>query len=118
MSKRLDGEDAGLWLGLGCVGLAMLVPVSITYSVALYGFAFMKLWAWFVAPAFGLKLLTLPMACGLETFVTLCIGRKGNVDEDDDTGTGTKLVLMFVRPAVFTGALLGIGYVIKAVWHV
>lgn len=109
-------DTDGVLLGLGCLGLTVLLPVAIAYSVVLYGFAFMKLWAWFVAPAFGLKFLSLPMACGLETFTTLCGGRKGDVDEDDDTTTATKLVLLFVRPAVFAGALLLIGYVIKSVW--
>jgi hypothetical protein len=51
-------------IGIGIVGL-LLIPTSVVTN----GYAFMKLWAWFMAKTFDLPFLNLPQAIG----VAMCV---------------------------------------------
>lgn len=66
-----DNTTTGLaLLGVGLVVFIMMV-FGFLYSVLVVGFVGMKLWAWFVAPTFGLKALTLVQAWGIALLMGL-----------------------------------------------
>ena len=66
---KIGGISLGIGVGL-VIMLLVLIPMS-AYSVFAYGFVAMKLWAWFVAPTFGLPQISWVVGGGMMLLVRL-----------------------------------------------
>ena len=84
------------------VGVFVLIPVLLIWK----GFALSVLWGWFVAPLFGLPLLSIPSAIGICIVVGLIRYR---YDASDHEKSFKPLGMQFASPA----ASLGVGWIIK-----
>lgn len=52
------------------IGYVVVTIVLMIYSALMNGWAFCKLWAWFIAPTFGLARLSIPAAIGFSLVVS------------------------------------------------
>jgi multisubunit Na+/H+ antiporter MnhB subunit len=64
-------------------GKFCLFVLAMIISIIVSGFAFCKLWLWFVVPIFGLPVLTLVQAAGIINIVGYITYRKEQKDERD-----------------------------------
>lgn len=96
---------------LSCLGLlAGLVGVIIVASI-LNGWAISVLWLWFVAPLFGLPVLTIPQAIGLSLVIGMFTSRYRDQDDaKDKTGRIVNSLVLAVFMPVFA---VVIGSVVK-----
>ena len=102
---------------LGCGAAVLLFPALIIYLSVLGGFAFAKLWEWFVSPTFELPLLTIPVAIGVRlAFGALTGGNAYPDTETDEEGEPASLLRIYGKaffwPAVSYGTLLSIGWIV------
>jgi hypothetical protein len=84
-------------IGIGIVGL-LLIPTSVVTN----GYAFMKLWAWFMAKTFDLPTLNLPQAIGVAMCVHFLTPLEGRDTKDKPLSeTVTRLAaIAFIKPTV------------------
>lgn len=92
-------------LGKICVGVLILITTSL-----IGGYAFMKLWQWFIVYAFSVQAITLVQAVGL-AFFWGCLKPK-NKDKDNDEFTWEKLTNKFIESLSWLVVTLGLGYLI------
>ena len=82
-----------------CVGLGMVVVFLglFVFEFLWYGYALSLLWAWFIAPIFGLPALTITQALGVAIVVGLLTHQAMPNDSNAHTTAIDKLI-----PAVIT----------------
>jgi len=91
----------------GLIAYIVLIP----YSMILNGWAFAKLWAWFIVPSFGLPLLSIPVAMGVALVVTYLTYQVPNSKSDYNM---VELLFRGFSFATFKPLIcLGTGYIIK-----
>ena len=73
------------------------------------GFVFMKLWAWFVVPMFGLPALTIPVAIGIALLVGFLTHQRNGESDADPMDYAVK---SFSHGFVNSGVVLLIGYIV------
>jgi len=73
------------------------------------GFVFLKLWAWFVVPTFGLPMLTIPVAIGLALLIGFLTHQRNGEPDADPMDYAIK---SFSHGFVNAGAILLIGYIV------
>lgn len=96
----------------GSVAFGCLVPVVlILCSPPLHGFVLSKMWAWFVAPTFGLPMLSMVQALGLSA--TLCALRPMHVPEEKDDDLVKRGVVLLSRHLGAPLLVLGYGWVLS-----
>lgn len=91
----------------------MLAFIGIILSIGTWffgGFTFMTLWAWFVAPTFGIAILTYTQSLGLMLVLTFFKTKSTATDGDN---SAEKLIATSFAFYVLYGLLLGIGAIIK-----
>jgi hypothetical protein len=105
-AKDQDKDDAGCLLE----SIAFAIwPVQTAISAICGGFVFRKLWAWFMAPTFGLPRLGLAAAIGI--CITANMLRIGVSAKDDRSFLVTVLLALFIGVAAPSILLLE-GYVV------
>lgn len=60
-------------IGAAIIGIPLIIALMALISIPLFalnGYVITKLWAWFIVPLFGLPLLNIPQAIGLDLVVT------------------------------------------------
>lgn len=72
------------------------------------GFVFMKMWAWFVVPIFGLPAITIPVAIGIALLIGFLTHQR-NGESDDPMDYAVK---SFSHGFVNSGVVLLIGYIV------
>jgi hypothetical protein len=93
---------------LACVGVIALIPVLIVVGAIVDGFVVRALWGWFVAPTFGLPLLSLPLAIGVALTVRALRPNPTDYKRDDSEWYAKLFGGLVISPA-FT---LATGYVV------
>lgn len=60
-------------IGAALIGIPLMIAIMAVIAIPLFalnGYVITKLWAWFIVPLFGLPLLNIPQAIGLDLVVT------------------------------------------------
>lgn len=70
MNEERKGRSV-LDYGLAAVGAILVFVAIMAANIALDAFVLVKLWAWFVAPTFGIPLLSMKVAAGISTIAAL-----------------------------------------------
>jgi hypothetical protein len=90
-------DDLSL-VGLGCLLLLLITPVSI----ALNGWALATLWAWFIAPVFSVSNLSIANAIGIATVVNFIVPKPAKPKSEKEQATGEiiaqVLIEVFLNP--------------------
>jgi len=89
--------------GKFCFGVLAIITTSL-----LGGYAFMKLWQWFIVYAFAVQPINLIQAIGLVFFWGYLKPKK----KDEEEMTWEKFTKMFVEALLWFGITLGLGYLI------
>lgn len=98
-----------LYESLGKVALAVL---NLAYSIGcmiISGYVLSILWAWFIVSAFGLPVLTIPVAIGVMLVVSYLTKQADFNNSDREDYQMRVNVVMIVKPL----AALVVGWVIK-----
>jgi hypothetical protein len=99
---RKNASESELIAG-AVLGIVLFI-ILYTVLAVINGFVFSMLWGWFVAPVFGLKLLSIPESVGLMIIITMPFAA---VAKEADK---TKLLLIsFLNPVL----ILLTGYVVS-----
>jgi hypothetical protein len=89
------------------VGLFVTV-ITLTFVEAIFrGWVITYLWGWFIAPLFGLPLLTIPYAIGL-TFTARVM-----LDTGQESKSDGGLTEKFLTSIILSLLLLGVGWIIQ-----
>jgi hypothetical protein len=92
-------------LGKLMVGLALAA-----IGIILGGFFFMKLWVWFMVPAFEtLPVLTFTQSIGVATFIAMMKIKREKNEKEKDFGD---IVADWFEGLIFTLVMFGMAYVI------
>ncbi len=98
---------------LSCLGLWATFSAAIIIGSVVNGWALTILWGWFIAPIFGLPILTIPQAIGVGMVVTFftkhAIRTKETEPKDFTTALRETLITIIFTPA-FT---VGMGYIVS-----
>lgn len=89
--------------GKFCFGALAIITTSL-----LGGYAFMKLWQWFIVYAFAVQPINLIQAIGLVFFWRYLKPKK----KDEDELTWEKFTKQFIEALLWFGITLGLGYLI------
>lgn len=84
-------------------GIGVFAGIAIIFGWFWQGYVFAQLWAWFIAPTFGLPTLQYAIAVGI--IVTWRFLSASNAKQEEET---SKWLWIFLHPLVF----LGIGWVV------
>jgi hypothetical protein len=91
------------------IGKLFMGIVLAACSIIIGGFFFMKLWIWFMVPAFSnLPVLTFAQSVGVATFIAMM---KVKRDKNDDKNFGD-VVADWFEGIIFTLVMFGMSYVI------
>lgn len=92
------------------LGKLMVAIMLAALGIVIGGFFFMKLWIWFMVPAFpSLPVLTFAQAVGVATFIAMM---KVKRDKDEKTKDFGDIVGDFFEGLIFTLFMFGMAYVI------
>jgi hypothetical protein len=84
--------------------------VMIMISIIVGGFFLMKLWGWFVIPAFPtLPVLTFQQAMGLSVFLSIMVAKRKKTNEDKDF---SDVVGDWLEELIFSCVVFGIAWII------
>lgn len=89
--------------GKFCFGVLAIITTSL-----LGGYAFMKLWQWFIVYAFAVQPINLVQAIGLVFF----LGYLKHKKKGEEELTWDKFTEQFVEALLWFGITLGLGYLI------
>ena len=81
--------------------LGMIVVTSI-----LNGFVLVKLWGWFVVPAFGLPTLSIPVAIGISLIIKYLTIHRSKTAEDVDMWEAYKFAISFPIMTLIIGWII------------
>ena len=82
---------------LAILGFPTLIIVSSIWR----GYVLSILWAWFLVPAFGLPVLSIPSAIGLSLVVSMLTNHRTGREVEEKGRIWTTLSLPFAGPALF-----------------
>jgi hypothetical protein len=90
--------------------------IIITFLVGaiqtlLSGYTIMKLWAWFIAPTFGIFALTIPQAIGIGLMLSFVVPLIVSRDDMDDDNEVFVFQIIFGLMRVFFA--LSTGFIVK-----
>lgn len=92
------------------IGSVVFTIFVMVYSTYIYAFTTMHLWNWFISPIFGLSLLSMYQASGIQMFVSF-LTHQINI-KDDDKSYAVKIFEGMIIATFFNFfALLG-GYIL------
>lgn len=89
-----------LVLGIG-------IPMSIA-TVIWSGYVLSVIWRWFMVPLFGLPVLSIPAAIGIDALVTLVIPSQ-KPSKDTEQSTWSAIITGILKPLV----MLGVAFIAK-----
>ena len=94
------------------IGFTLLLAVPLT--TLLRGWALSVLWAWFVTPFFGIKLLPIGYALGLAILVGYLVPSTECQKEDDSLKSTTEKIITVLAKAILAPLLaVGMGWIIR-----
>lgn len=96
---------------LGYITATLFISV---YGSIINGWALAKLWAWFVAGLFGLPLLSIPQAIGLEIVIGYTTHQIDEWEPEDKPSYGEKLLKGFLFSTLKPFFALLIAVIVKA----
>lgn len=98
---------------LTCVGLLVLVVVSIVVGAVMNGYVLSVLWGWFVVPIFNVPPLSVATAIGLSLAIGMLV-KHGNSSSEKKKET-SDAIIEIVSAAVFAPLFtLFIGWIVKS----
>lgn len=94
----------------GTVVLFLLALAAIVPGIILSGYVMTILWGWFVTPAFGLAVPSIPIMLGLSLILSYITHQTIYTEDNREPNTmlWSALVHSLVRPLI----TLGVGYII------
>ena len=108
VSKNQEAANAAE-AGAGC----LIVIITIIGGAAVYGWAGMWMWSWFMTP-FGLPDISLLHAIGVSLVVRLLVGTKSRDSDLDDKGFLYQAVIAFGTAIMSPLFILGLGWCVKS----
>jgi hypothetical protein len=94
------------------IGIITTVLVTLILSPIWRGYAFSKLWLWFIVSTFGAAPLGIAQSIGLALVVSFLTHQPDSYEDKDKSATERMVaaaIIMFLRPAM---ALL-VGWIVK-----
>lgn len=84
-------------------GYLCLFVVMMVVGPMLDGYALSVLWGWFVAPTFGLPLLTYGVAAGIALTVRYLTRQVDHSEEKKELGMPARVAIVLLKPVLALG---------------
>lgn len=94
------------------IGYICCSVILAVYAVLLNGWAFAKLWAWFMVSTFSLPVLSIPQAIGLSLMISYATYQLQEKKEDEDSGA--LLIKTFFIATFKPLFAIGFGAIVKS----
>lgn len=111
ITAKIETSDGVGAKAAALIFVLLLTIASVSVGAMVAGYVLHVLWGWFVAPLFGVPVITIAQALGLMLVVRSFVGLK--YTPQTDKPYSTLLAEATLRPLVVGAVVLGVGMVVK-----